>query len=326
MSSRLYSLIEQLADGCFHSGESLGHSLGVSRAAIWKMIPKLEQLGLEVYAVSGKGYRLAAPFEPLSSAAISAELNEQGHALLNSIEVQRELDSTNKYLLQSAAGGAASGSICLAEYQYSGRGRRGRNWASPYGGNIYLSLLWRFTDGTARLGGLSLAVAVALIRLLQELGISDGGIKWPNDILVEGKKLAGILLDVAGESNGPCYVVIGVGMNFQMSMKQATDIDQPWIDLRQLGIQQDRNYVAGRLANHLLQALATYQEHGLSAFIDEWRRWDLARENAITIYHGNEGKEGVARGVDEQGLLLVEHADGIRCYASGEVSLRIVTR
>jgi len=323
MSSRFYSLIAQLADGRFHSGEMLGQALGISRAAIWKMIPKLEQLGLEVYAVSGKGYRLAAPFEPLDKAAILDRLSPESRKHLAELEVLRELDSTNRYLLQAASGGIASGSVCLAEYQYGGRGRRGRNWASPYGGNIYLSLLWRFTDGTARLGGLSLAVAVALMRLLQEFGVADAGIKWPNDILVEGKKLAGILLDVAGESNGPCHVVIGIGMNFHMSKKQAEGIGQPWIDLHQLGLSQGRNDITGRLIHQLLLALDTYQVEGLAAFIDEWRNWDLARDNLITIRHGDEGKQGVARGVDEQGLLLVEHSDGIRCYASGEVSMRL---
>lgn len=323
MSPRIYSLIAQLSDGRFHSGEALGQALGVSRAAVWKMIPRLEELGLEVYAVSGKGYRLAAPFDPLEQGIMLQQLSAESRQHLAGIEVLRELDSTNRYLLQAAAGGADSGSVCLAEYQYGGRGRRGRNWASPYGGNIYLSLLWRFNDGTAQLGGLSLAVAVALMRLLQELGIEKAGIKWPNDILVEGKKLAGILSDVAGESNGPCHVVIGIGINFQMSQNQAANIGQPWVDLTQLGLQQQRSEVAGRLIHHLLLMLDAYQQHGLNAFIDEWRQWDLACDNPIIIHHGDKGMVGVARGIDEQGLLLVEHGEGIHKYASGEVSLRL---
>ncbi len=326
MSQRVYSLIDQLSDGRFHSGEMLGQALGVSRAAVWKMIPKLEQLGLEVNAVSGKGYQLATPFEPLNVAVIEQQLSTECRQFLAGIEVIRELDSTNRYLLQAAASGVSSGSVCLAEYQYGGRGRRGRNWASPYGGNIYLSLLWRFVDGTARLGGLSLAVAVALMRLLEELGVKNVGIKWPNDILVEGKKLAGILLDVAGESNGPCHVVIGIGMNLRMSKNQAEAIDQPWTDLQQLGLEQGRNEVSGRLLHHLLLALDTYQNKGLPAFIDEWRRWDLTRNSEIAIHHGSEAKHGIARGVDEQGLLLVEHEEGVRSYASGEVSLRMTAR
>jgi BirA family transcriptional regulator, biotin operon repressor / biotin---[acetyl-CoA-carboxylase] ligase len=324
MSPRIYSLIEQLSDGRFHSGEALGQALGVSRAAVWKMIPRLEELGLEVYAVSGKGYRLAAPFVPLDQRAMLQHLTVESRQHLAGIEVLRELDSTNRYLLQAAAGGADSGTVCLAEYQYGGRGRRGRNWASPYGGNIYLSLLWRFIDGTAQLGGLSLAVAVALMRLLEELGIEKAGIKWPNDILVEGRKLAGILSDVAGESNGPCYVVIGIGMNFQMSKKQAADIGQPWVDLSQLGLHQERNEVAGRLIHHLFLMLDAYQQQGLNAFIDEWRQWDLVRDRPITIHHGDKGVEGVAMGIDEQGLLLVEHGGSIHRYASGEVSLRLL--
>ncbi len=324
MSSRIYSLIEQLSDGRFHSGETLGETLGVSRAAVWKMIPRLEELGLDIYAVSGKGYRLAVPFEPLDADIMLQQLSRESGTFLAGIEVLRELDSTNRYLMQAALGGADSGTVCLAEYQYGGRGRRGRNWASPYGGNIYLSLLWRFNDGTARLGGLSLAVAVALMRLLQELGIENAGIKWPNDILVDGKKLAGILSDVAGESNGPCHVVVGIGMNFQMSKNQAATIGQPWVDLSQLGLKQGRSVIAGRLIHHLLIMLNDYQQYGLNAFISEWRQWDLARDNGIIIHHGEKATEGVARGIDEQGLLLVEHDGAIQKYASGEVSLRLV--
>lgn len=323
MSSRLYALIEQLADGCFHSGEALGQALGISRAAIWKMISKLETLGLEVYAVSGKGYRLSMPITTLQQTAIVEHLPADSRRYLSDIEVFPELDSTNRYLLHAAVSGAVSGSACLAEYQSGGRGRRGRQWASPYGGNLYLSLLWRFNDGTTRLGGLSLAVAVALMRLLQEIEVEDAGIKWPNDILVSGKKLAGILLDVAGESNGPCHVVIGIGLNFQMSEKQAVDIEQPWTDLRRLGVTLDRNQVTGRLLHHLLQVLVLYQTQGLSAFLDEWRCWDLAYDSEIDIHHGTETTRGVARGIDEQGLLLVEQRGDIRRYASGEVSLRL---
>ena len=323
IAPRLQALIEQLADGRFHSGESLGKALGISRAAIWKMVPKLESLGLEVYAVTGKGYRLSMPITTLQPTAILAQLPAESRSCLADIEVFSELDSTNRYLLQAAINSAPSGSACLAEYQSGGRGRRGRHWASPYGGNLYLSLLWRFNDGTARLGGLSLAVAVALMRLLQELEIEGAGIKWPNDILVNGKKLAGILLDVAGESNGPCHVVIGIGLNFQMSERQAVDIGQPWTDLRKLGVSMDRNQVAGCLLHHLLQVLVVYQAQGLHAFLDEWRRWDLAYDSEIAIHHGNEAVRGIARGIDEQGMLLVEQSGDLRRYASGEVSLRL---
>jgi len=322
MSSRLHSLIHILSDGRFHSGEQLGESLGVSRAAVWKMIPKLEVLGLEVYAVSGKGYRLSVPFEPLQQECIVQQLHGDSQGLLGGVEIFDEIESTNRHLLQRANEGAATGTLCLAEFQHNGRGRRGRNWASPYGSNIYLSLLWRFNDGTARLGGLSLAVAVALMRLLTELGVEKAGIKWPNDILLEGKKLAGILLDVAGESDGPCHVVIGVGLNFRMAAGQATVIDQPWTDLYQAGVDVGRNEVAGRLVHHLLLTVMDYQRNGLAVFVEEWLRWDLTRDSEVAIVHGNDAQYGIARGIDERGMLLVESASGTRSYASGEVSLR----
>jgi len=324
MSSRLHSLIHVLSDGRFHSGEQLGELLGVSRAAVWKMIPKLQAFGLEIYAVSGKGYRLAAPFEPLQQERILAQLQDDSRTLLGGLDIFDEIESTNQHLLQQANSGLATGTLCLAEFQHSGRGRRGRNWVSPYGSNIYLSLLWRFNDGTARLGGLSLAVAVALMRLLTELGVQNAGIKWPNDILVGEKKLAGILLDVAGESNGPCHVVIGVGLNFHMVAGANNEIGQPWIDLHQLGVELGRNEVAGRLAHHLLLTVREYQHSGLGAFVDEWLQWDLTRDSEVAIYHGSEAQHGIARGIDERGMLLVESASGTRSYASGEVSLRKV--
>lgn len=326
MSDRLHALINLLADGRFHSGEQLGKALGVSRAAIWKMLPRLEAMGIEVHAVSGKGYRLAHGFTPLERDAICAELDAGSLALLGKLELLVDTLSTNRYLLDAAMAGAPSGSVCFAEYQQGGRGRRGRQWHSPYGSNLYMSLLWRFGDGTARLGGLSLVVAIALMRCLNELGITGGGIKWPNDILVDGRKLAGILLDVAGESNGPCYVVIGVGLNYRMPDNAAAAIDQPWTDLLQCGLQHGRNRVAGRLLHHLLLVVREYQQEGLNAFRAEWERWDLVRDKEVLVHQGTEKLPGIARGIDESGLLLVEHQDGLRSHASGEVSLRAVAR
>lgn len=321
MSSRKYQLIEQLADGRFHSGEALGKALGVSRAAIWKMIPVLQELGLEVQAVSGRGYRLAVPFEPLERQALLAELTAESRPLLAGLELLHEVDSTNSHLMQAAAS-YPSASACLAEYQSAGRGRRGRRWLSPYGSNLYLSLLWRFQDGTSRLAGLSLAVAVALMRMLVEAGLQEVGIKWPNDILLQGKKLAGTLLDVAGEANGPCYVVIGIGINGRMSAQQAAEIDQPWSDLWRSGIDYRRNRLAGRLLHHLLLSLESYQQAGLEAFRREWQQWDLTHDREVAIHQGERVVTGIARGIDEAGLLRVEHQGAVHHYASGEVSLR----
>lgn len=322
MSEKLHSLINLLADGRFHSGEELGKVLGVSRAAVWKMLPKLDAFGLKVNAVSGKGYCLSQAFELLAKDEILAQIDPEVLPLLSSLDIRYEIDSTNQNLLAAAQGGAPKGSVCLAEFQHQGRGRRGRHWVSPFGSNIYLSLLWRFQEGTAYLGGLSLAVAVALMRTLNEIGVDSAGIKWPNDILVDKRKLAGILLDVAGESNGPCYAVIGIGVNYHMPDEQAMAIEQPWTDLYQLGVRVGRNWVTARLLQHLLEVMQEFHLSGLDAVREEWSRWDLTRDQEVTLQYQGAQVMGIARGINEQGLLLVEQEEGMRSYAAGEVSLR----
>lgn len=324
MSISHSNLIALLSDGAFHSGERLGTMLGVSRAAVWKMVKGLESLGLDIHAVSGRGYRLANPLELLDENVIRSQLDADSLALLKGLEVCQVVDSTNAYLLQKAVSGSPGGIACFAEYQQSGRGRRGRKWVSPFGSNIYLSLLWRFQEGAGRLGGLSLAVAVAVMRGLADCGLRNAGLKWPNDVLVNNKKLAGILLEVAGESNGPCHSVIGLGVNFDMPVQASNVIDQPWTDIRSCGISTGRNIVAGRILHHLLLAIPQYLHGGLDAFREEWLKWDLMTNHSVVVLQGEDKRYGVARGIDDRGLLLIEDEQGIHSFSSGEVSLRSV--
>jgi len=325
MTEKCFDLLRLLADGKFHSGQKIGSIMGISRAAVWKHIQCLETLGLEVHAVSGRGYRLARPLELLDDETIRVQLSAQSKALLSRLEIHHELSSTNSYLMQLAAAGSPGGFACLTEQQSAGRGRRGRQWFSPFGSNIYLSLLWRFQDGASRLGGLSLAIAVAVMRGLSAVGFTEGGLKWPNDILVDDKKLAGILVEVAGESNGPCYAVIGIGVNVDMPGPDNGFIDQSWTDLRRSGVSAGRNEIAGHVLNEILQAIPEYQEYGLDAFRDEWQRWDLVTGKTVRIIHGDTVNYGVARGIDERGLLLLQDENGVHHYASGEVSIRAVS-
>jgi len=324
MSARLYELLDLLADGKFHSGETLGKVLGVSRAAVWKRLATLQTLGLELHAVSGKGYRLTTPFEPLSREAILQRIPAKSAQLLSRMQLLHETDSTNQQLLLAARTGEPAGSVCMAEYQSGGRGRRGRKWLSPYGSTISLSLLWRFEQGTAALGGLSLAVAVALMRTVTQLGLRGAGIKWPNDILVDGRKLAGILIDVGGESSGPCYVVIGIGLNYRLPQAAAAEIAQPWTDLWQHDIGVGRNEVAAVLLTHLLGVIEEYEDATITGFREEWSRWDLTRDRDVVILNGDKRIQGIARGIDENGFLLLEQQREIRRFAAGEVSLRQV--
>lgn len=317
-------LLELLADGRFHSGEALGAALGVSRAAIWKQLRPLQALGLELHAVRGRGYRCAQALELLSEERVRAALSTGSAARLAELSIYSEIDSTNTYLLRRAGGGAPSGSVCLAESQNAGRGRRGRTWFSPFASNIYLSLLWRFATSPMALSGLSLAAGIGVMRALRELGLDDAGLKWPNDILYRGRKVAGVLLDIAGESGGPSQVVVGVGVNVRMPANAVGSIDQPWSDLSELvGSGVSRNHLAGRLIEHLLEVMATFEDVGLRAFMDEWQRYDLVAGREVQVLLPDGVVCGQAHGIDPSGALMVSTGGQARRFASGEVSLRI---
>lgn len=316
-----YQLVEWLADGRFQSGETLGQRLGVSRAAVWKQVRELERLGLEVQAVRGKGYRLAERLELLDVETIRAMLTPASRNSLAGIEYFHELDSTNDYL--RGRGEAASATVCLAERQTRGKGRRGRNWVSPYGANLYLSLSWGFECGLSALAGLSLVVGIALVRALRHLGVEGAGLKWPNDIYLQGAKLAGVLIEASGESAGPCSAVIGIGVNVAMPEQQGRHIDQRWTDLRAHGIPVSRNQLAASLLEQLLPALAEFARHGMQPFQEEWQRHDLSYGVPVQIQHAESALSGMGLGIDRDGAFLLETPDGIRRFTSGEVSLRI---
>lgn len=321
-----YRLVELLADGRFRSGEWLGRQLGVSRAAVWKHMRALSDLGLDVHAVHGQGYRLASPFQPLRVERIRASLTAPVAARVPRIEVLQEIDSTSDYLRREQSPGAAGqGRVCVAEWQSAGRGRRGRRWVSPYGSSLYLSLAWQLSAATLQSGGLSLAVAIAVLRALRNCGVEAVGLKWPNDIFYQGRKLAGILLDVAGESAGPFLVVIGIGVNLRLPDNAARDIDQPWADLSQCGISVDRNRLAGLIVDALVQALDTFARQGLAAFATEWERFDLIAGRTVELQHENENRiSGIARGIDSRGALLIEQDGDTRSFHAGEVSVRLL--
>lgn len=314
-------LLGLLCDGLFHSGTELGRSLKISRSAVWKRIQTLGASGIEVYAVPGRGYRLTEPMELLDSSAIRAGLNDKARRLLSGLDILTEVDSTNLYLLQKASAGAPGGYACLAEQQYAGRGRRGKHWSSPFGGNIYLSLLWRFAEQPPALSGLSLAIGIAVANSLETLGVTGIGVKWPNDILWQGRKLAGILLDTAGEAAGPCHAVAGIGIN--VAMPAGAAISQPWVDLREItGRRIARNALAGKILQHLLLTLQQFQQRGLAPFLAEWDRLDLLKDKDVTVQLADRTVTGRAQGVNPQGALLVAHGGVTRAYHSGEVSVR----
>ena len=314
-----------LADGQFHSGTELGLASGCTRSAVWKVIHSLRASGIEIYSVRGKGYRLSHQVELLDSDKISPHLNSISKKTLQGLEVHFELPSTNTHLLESVSVDKATGVVCLAEQQTSGRGRRGRTWVSPFGGNLYLSLLWRFAGGAAQLAGLSLAMAIAVTRALRDIGLDTVAVKWPNDILISNRKLAGILLELAGEASGPCSVVVGVGLNVRASPSEMTAVDQPWIDLESaLGKRVSRNELVGILINHLLAAIQEFEQDGLAPFLHEWQIHDSYAGKEVILHLPEGSIRGVVKGIDNTGALLLAQAGEIRRFHSGEISMRPV--
>jgi BirA family biotin operon repressor/biotin-[acetyl-CoA-carboxylase] ligase len=314
-------LLEQLADGHFHSGEELGQQLGVSRTAVWKALQQFEMLGLDIHAVQGRGYRLATALELLRSAEILAALPAAVRDVPLALTVQQEVDSTNAWLMQQDDW---HGKACLAEYQHAGRGRRGRHWISPFAANIYLSLGWRFSLDAAALAGLSLATGVAIMRALDAMGIRGVGLKWPNDIVHGSRKLGGILIEMRAEAGGPSQVVIGVGLNVHMSDSAAEELDQPWSDLQQCaGEKVSRNALAAAVLSELVQACQACDQGALTAYLEDWQDYDIHAGKEVDLILPDERRiTGLSRGIDSQGALLLEQGGKVQRFSCGEVSLR----
>lgn len=318
------ALLEILSDGRFHSGEVLGERLGVTRAAVWKQLRSLRKSGLIIHAVRGRGYQLAYPMDLLRSGTISDFLSPKARNRLSRIEVFPQIDSTNTYLKTHASRGASSGAVCLAERQSAGRGRQGRAWVSPFGCNLYLSLLWRFDSGPGSLAGLSLVIGVAMARVLRNQVSQDVGLKWPNDLLWQGQKLAGILVEISGEGGGPSHAVIGIGINIRMPDSVGESIDQSWTDIYRITRRMpSRNALAAAVLEEFASVLPVFERQGLSAFLDEWREFDIMAGRPVHLHLSNEVIAGQAKGIDERGALLIQVGSELRHYASGEVSVRI---
>lgn len=320
----MQKLIELLADGQFHPGDELGQLLGISRAGVWKKIQKLQEAGLDVQSVRGKGYRLAYPMEWLQESEIRAALLAEAAPLVKQLEILTLTPSTNDVAMKMAAQGIGSGYICMAEQQTSGRGRRGRQWVSPFGSNLYLSVVWEFYQGAAQLEGLSLATGVAVVDALNHLGVEGVGLKWPNDVLVGQAKLGGILLEMTGDPSGRCQVVLGVGLNHRLPKLASETIDQSWTRVEDIKPGIPRNLLAAEVISQLVLMLRRFSLHGFVAFSERWQQLDLFKGKQAVVKTGAEDVVGIAQGVDSTGGLIIETPSGRQVMKGGELSLRLV--
>lgn len=319
----------ELADGEFHSGESLAKTLGVTRSAVWKAVRSLRDLGATLHAVRNRGYRLAKSGEPLAAGRILERLSAQMRQRIRNLEVVWSVGSTNSALSSRLSPPCGLGEVMLAEYQTAGRGRRGRAWFAPPGGSICLSLSWTFPQVPEDLGSLGLVIGVCELRALREAGLAHARLKWPNDILVGDRKLGGILIELRAESDGPACVVIGIGVNVALGATLLAKVAQTGIaatDLVTAGLPQpSRNAVAGLIVEYCIRGLLEFERRGLRPFMDDWREADALRGRTVEV-RGAAGEvvRGLARGVDLHGALLVETAEGgLRKFISGDVSVRV---
>ncbi|MDA7742128.1 bifunctional biotin--[acetyl-CoA-carboxylase] ligase/biotin operon repressor BirA [Francisellaceae bacterium] len=317
LSLNLIKLCNILSDLNFHDGTALGEQLGISRAAIWKMIQKLQNYGVTIQSIKGKGYQIDAPLWLLDAKMIQEE------SKLPELELMtfEEVNSTNTYLMQHKA---SSPQACLAEHQTLGKGRFDRAWASPFGQNIYLSVALQLHQDMSTLGGLSLAIGIEVCELLENLYALTCplSLKWPNDILYDDKKLAGILVEAQVEANGSCRLIIGIGININMVSQQ--EIPTPWTSIKQI-IQKDinRNTLAANLISSIHDCANNFDSKGLTHYQTRWNERDYLHGKAVTLKHFKNGVSGVAEGIDAQGHLLIKLSDGEqKTFSSGETTLQ----
>lgn len=326
MSDRGRQVLAVLADGEIHSGQHLADATGVTRSAVWKQIRRLAGLGLEVEGTSGRGYRLAAPLELLDAEGIHRHLDPGARQVPVDIEALFEIDSTSHYLLDALAADSIHGRAVLAEYQSAGRGRRGNRWLAAPASGLCLSLGWHYESTPASLTCLSLAAGVAVAGALRGEGCRGVQLKWPNDVLVDGAKLAGILIESHAQGAGPCDVVIGVGVNVRMPEQLERTLDRRVTDLERVlaPVRPSRNRLAARLINALVAMLKQYGSDGFISFLEAWRDLDYAAGREAVLQLPGQQTTGRVVGIDENGLLVMDIEGELRKFSSGELSLRIV--
>ncbi len=317
LSSTVTQILNILNDGNIHSGIDIGNALGISRTAVWKVVKRLQKYNIDIQSQS-QGYHLKEPLILLDQKKIAPFLSNKEISL----EIYESIESTSHYLKSKIP--LKTQTICLAEYQSKGRGRLGRKWLSPFGCNIYCSLSSVFKKDIAEMSGLSLAVAILAANALEACNPKINiKLKWPNDLYINNRKMGGILIELIGEAYGICQAIIGLGLNVNMKAVELLDLDQPWISLEHV-IQEklDRNIIVGNVLRIILEGLEVFHHKGLEVFLSEWEKYDLLKNQKVSLDMGGSKVFGIARGIDHQGFLLVENASGsIHKFSYGDASL-----
>jgi len=314
-SSSILPIVKALNSGGYWDGTTLGNNLNISRAAVWKAIQKLVDYQIQVVSIKGKGYSLLEPLILLEKDLIQKNMQHKRIEL----EVFESLDSTNSHLKSYFQD--KKNRACIAETQTAGRGRFNRKWHSSFGHNIYLSLLYHFDKDVSDLAGLSLVLSLSVINSLKPYGLKLGA-KWPNDILYEGQKIGGILIELQAESHGASHAIIGLGLNVNMLSSSKMQIPSPWSSLRKAtGFYIDRNELSAKILNDFLDHLALFQAHGFSYFLKDWHKHDTLIQERVRLTQNKNHIEGQYMGINKYGHLLIDAGMGVQEFSSGDVSL-----
>lgn len=317
------AILNALNLGGFVSGQALGEELGISRAAVSKHIKTLQEMGLDIFKVTGKGYCLNSQVGLLNKTQIDQHYKALG-AITANVEVHPIIDSTNSELMRRLQSKAEleSGKVIVAEMQQAGRGRRGRVWQSPFGANLYYSYFWRLDDGLQAAMGVSIAVGLAVYDAIKALYQIDVELKWPNDIYINKQKLAGVLVELDGQPQGPCQLVIGIGINLQMPESFSQHIDQAWTDLNQHTQQLYKNELVASLTYYLEKRLLQYSQSGLQEMYEQWNALNAFAGEQVELNTGHRSWRGICEGIDPQGGIRIRQDGEVKSYYGGEISLR----
>lgn len=326
----LFKLIRLLDDGKIHSGENIADLLSVSRGNVWHYINLLEEQKLianKILRVRGKGYQLAERIDFLNQNNILERLSEKNQKIIQ-LEIIDQIDSTNTTLSKQISESLDNfhGKVLVAERQTQGRGRRGKTWIASLGSSLTFSVAWKFEKGASQLSGLSLVVGLAIAKALDSLGVSSL-LKWPNDLLINFCKLGGILIELQGDFSGPCYAIIGIGLNIKLNNFIKEDIDQPVTDifshLENKNI--SRNEIFSTILNQLFDDLNQFEQHGFRTFKDEWLKYHAFQNKKIKVIQADGEKItfGQIIDIDDFGHLRIQTDQGVEAIFSGEVSLRL---
>lgn len=313
-TERLAKLTDLLADDAYHSGEDLAIQMGTSRANIWKSIQKLRELGLPIHAAPNKGYRLSSTFSCLKPDAIEEELASKGINI--PIHYQSSMDSSNEEAFRQLRANQREPMIILTEQQSQGRGRMGKTWSSPVLQNLYLSILTFLPPNFGHLGTLGLHVSLGVAQSLQAYLPHPVQIKWPNDLICQDQKIAGILIESIAEAQRTVPFIIGIGVNVN-----ATEGSTPYASLAQLsGTSINRHDLLVNLIASIQRCLDSHRESGFQKAYPKWQALDYLRDQHITCMQGQETIEGIARSITPSGELIIEQSNGQRWHVShGEV-------